>query len=91
VNSSAELVDDVPDGVVTVTSTVPPACGGATAVNSLDDATVTLELATEPKSTVVEPSTKLAPATVTEVPPTESPDDGDTLVTLGADSGVTLS
>ena len=49
-NWSDEEVEDVPEGVVTVTSTVPADCGGLTAVICVAESTVKTA-ATEPKCT----------------------------------------
>ncbi len=90
VNSSAALSALVPDGLVTVTSTLLlPA--GETAVIEVAELTVKLVAAVEPKRTAVAP-VKLVPVMVTEVPPVEGPDTGLNALTVGAvgDAGVLL-
>jgi hypothetical protein len=84
VNWSADEVPDVPLGVVTVTSTVPAACAGATTVMLVELATTTLVPAVPPKLTVA-PLTKLVPVTVTDVPPPIAPEVGAMLVTVGVE------
>jgi hypothetical protein len=71
----------VPDGVVTVTSTVPvPA--GERAVIELGELTVKLAALVDPKLTAVAP-VRLLPLTVTVVPPAAGPSLGATPVMLG--------
>jgi hypothetical protein len=78
------VVADVPDEVVTVTSTV-PAPAGLGAVIEPVELTVTLDAGLEPKLTVVAPALKPMPATVTAVPPRVLPELGLTEETLGGD------
>src|SRR5262249_10170906 len=87
-NLSAVLVDDVPEGVVTVTSTVCPAVpAGSVAVILVADTTVKLVAGVPPNDTPVAPL-KLLPVIVTVVPPVAGPLAGDTLLTVGADEFV---
>ena len=79
---SALLVAEVPPALVTVTSTVPAASAGATAVIELAELTVTLVAATLPKLTVL-PATNPVPVIATEVPPVVVPLVGLTAVTVG--------
>ena len=84
VNRSAEDVALVPpDGVVTVTSTIPAASGGEVAVTCVDESTVKEAAGVVPKSTAAAP-VKSYPLMVTEAPPAVDPYDGDTPVTEGA-------
>ena len=81
-NRSAELVADVPLGVLTVTSTGPvPA--GLTAVIDVPETTLTPVAAAVPKATV-SPVRKPLPVMVTVVPPTVGPPVGLMPVTVGA-------
>jgi hypothetical protein len=73
----------VPLYVVTVTSTVPAACGGAMAVMEVSLLTVKLSAATEPKLTAVA-AVKPLPLMVTVVPPPLLPLLVSRPVTLGA-------
>jgi hypothetical protein len=85
-NRSAELVADVPPGVVTVTSTVPlPAglAGGLTAVIWVSLLNVKLLAGTVPNSTFVAP-VKSRPVIMTVVFPAAGPNVGEMLVTVGA-------
>src|SRR5437667_12836177 len=70
-----------PSGLVTVTSTVPSACGGAVAVMEVLW-TVTLVAGVPPNVTVAF-GTKLAPVMVTMVPPALGPELGRMVVTIG--------
>ena len=71
----------VPTEVVTETATAPvPA--GSTTVSLVGLSTVTVEPGVVPKSTDVT-VVKLAPVTVTVVPPPSGPTSGVTLVTVG--------
>ena len=72
---SAGLVDEVPPGVVTVTSTTPAVPAGLTAVIVVELTTMTLMAAVAPKSTTVAPP-KLFPVMVTLVPPEVEPKRG---------------
>jgi len=79
--TSAAVMELVPLGVVTVTSTVPvPA--GAVAVMDVAEPTVKDVAATNPNRTAVAP-VKAAPATVTCVPPASGPEEGLIAVTTG--------
>ena len=77
------LVALVALGVVTVTSTVPAACAGDTALMCDESFTVNDAAGVAPKFTAVAP-VKLVPVIVTEVPPLAGPELGLTLVTVGA-------
>ena len=80
-NWSAEDGEEVPPGVVTVTSTVPlPA--GEVAVIVPSTLLVKPVAGLDPKSTAVAPE-RLEPLMVTEVPPPVGPELGLTLVTDG--------
>jgi hypothetical protein len=82
VNWSAGVTALVPDGPVTVTSTVPlPA--GDTAVICESLLTVKLAAGVPPKLTVVA-SVNPDPLMVTVVPPAGGPDDGLTALTVGS-------
>jgi hypothetical protein len=82
VNWSAADVADVPEGVVTVMSTVPAALAGETAVIEVAELTVKLVAEVVPNFTAVAPDSAV-PVMVTEVPPAKGPDVGDTAVTVG--------
>ena len=90
VNWSAEEDALVPPGVMTVTSTVPGACAGETAIRVVAEVTVTLLALEVPKSTVA-PVTNPVPVIVTEVPPATGPAVGTMLVTVGTGSYVNWS
>jgi hypothetical protein len=75
-------VADVPLGVITVTSTVPAASGGDTAVNRLSVLTMKLVTGMLPKTTAVAPLKPL-PFTATVVPPAVVPVVVPRLVTTG--------
>jgi hypothetical protein len=81
-NSSAELVAEVPPPVVTVMFTVPADSDGEVATILTDESTVYVEAALEPKSTAVAP-VRFVPLIVTDVPPAIGPAVGDTDVTVG--------
>ena len=70
---SAELVGEVPLGVVTVTSTGPAAPAGLCAVIWVAELTTTLVLAVVPKCTAVAP-VKFVPVRTTDVPPAAGPE-----------------
>src|ERR1700747_1889507 len=72
----------VPPGVVTVTSTKPAACAGATALSWVADTNVTKVDAVAPNFTLA-PDTKLVPLIVTVLAPVVGPAIGLTLVTAG--------
>jgi hypothetical protein len=80
---SAELVAEVPPGVVTVTSTVPAEPAGAVAVMLVALTTVNEVAAVLPKLTAVAPVNPL-PVMVTAVPPASGPATGEIPVTTGA-------
>ena len=79
---SAEEVEEVPDGVVTVMSTVAADSAGEVAVIWVALFTVKLVAFVVPNLTAVAP-VKLVPVMVTEVPPASGPEDGLTAVTVG--------
>ncbi len=79
---------DVPVGVLTVTSTVPDAWEGETAVIEVSELKVKLA-ATPPKYTTLAP-VKPVPLTVTVVPPAVVPEVPVRLVTAGAKLAVTV-
>ena len=82
-NSSAGLAVLVPLGVVTVTSTVPPATSaGEVALAEVEEMTVKLVAGVEPKATALAP-VKLLPVMMTEVAPAGRPAAGLTTVTEG--------
>jgi hypothetical protein len=80
---SAELVAEVPPGVVTVTSTVPAEPAGEVAVMLVSLTTVNEVAAVLPKLTAVAPVNPL-PVIVTDVPPASGPAVGEIPVTTGA-------
>jgi hypothetical protein len=82
VNLSLILVDDVPDGVTTVTSTAPVPAGDV-AVIEVSEFTVNAVAATDPNLTEVAP-VKPLPVTLTTVPPGAGPEFGETLETMVA-------
>ena len=65
----------VPEGVVTVTATVPTAPAGETAVMALAEVTSKLVAATEPKLTALAPI-KPVPVTLTVLAPAVGPTAG---------------
>jgi hypothetical protein len=73
--------------VLTVTSTVPAACGGDTALIEVSEFTVKLLAATLPNETPVAP-VKPLPVMVTLVPPAVLPELGEIPVTAGAGAAV---
>jgi len=79
---SAAEVADVPEGVVTVTSTIPAAWTGLVAVIEVALTTITPVAAVLPNFTAVAP-VKLVPEIVTEVPPAIEPDAGEIPVMVG--------
>jgi len=81
---SALLVAEVPPALVTVTSTVPAASAGATAVIELAELTVTLVAAVDPNFTVL-PAANPVPVMVTDVPPAVVPPAGLTELTDAAE------
>jgi len=82
---SLVLMALVPIGVVTLTSTVPSGSAGDTAVIEVEEFTVELTAAADPKFTAVAPL-KLAPAILTVVPSTVEPWLGDTFLTSGGET-----
>jgi hypothetical protein len=81
---SAALVALVPEPVVTVTSTTAPVVpAGDVAVIVVALVTVNDAAAVAPKLTAVAP-VNVVPVIVTVVPPVLGPDDGATVVTVGA-------
>ena len=74
---------DVPPGVITVTSTTPAACGGATAVIDVAEFKVKDWGAMLPKR-IAEAPAKFVPVIVTDVPPNPGPLLGLSPVTVGA-------
>ncbi len=82
-NWSPTETADVPPGVVTMTSTRPAACAGATAVAEVADTGVNDVAAVVPNDTAVRP-VRFVPVIVTEVPPAVEPVVGDSDVTVGA-------
>jgi hypothetical protein len=89
VSAGVREADEVPPGVVTVTSTTPALPGGEVAVHCVEETQLTLVAATGPKETLTAPGVleKLVPEMVTAVPPLNGPDEGLTPVT----DGVTLN
>ena len=86
-NWSAAEADEVPAGVVTVTSTAPLAvAGGLVTVSWVSPATARFVAATVPKRTPVA-LVKPLPVTVTGVSPASGPVAGLTPVTTGAGTG----
>jgi hypothetical protein len=81
-NSSAVEPGDVPDGVVTVISTVVAATAGATAVIDPSPFTMNPVAAVAPKETAVAP-TRFVPWTVTAMPPDSGPELGAMLAPNG--------
>ena len=79
---SAAEIADVPEGVVTVTSTIPAVYAGLVAVIEVALTTVTPVAAVVPKFTAVAPR-RFVPEIVTEVPPAVEPDIGVMPVTVG--------
>jgi hypothetical protein len=79
---SALEVTEVPNGVVTVTSTVAADSAGETAVICVAELTVKLVAAVAPKLTAVAPVNEV-PVMVTDVPPAVDPEVGLTEVTVG--------
>jgi hypothetical protein len=86
VKLSAALVAVVPDGVTTVTSTVPAGSAGETIVIDVAELTTRPVPGVAPKLTAVAP-VKLVPVTVTVVPPAIGPAEGLTLVTVAFGGG----
>jgi hypothetical protein len=80
VNRSAAVTAEVPDGVVTVISTVPCPCGLVTVI-CVPESAVILP-ATPPKLTPVAPA-RPVPVIVTTVPPVVYPLAGEIPVTAG--------
>ena len=78
--------------MVTVTSTVPAACGGVSAVMVVASTTTTL-VASAPPTVTVGPAVKFVPVIVISVPPDVGPVEGVTLSIVGVVgvAGVTVS
>ena len=81
-NWSDELVDEVPPAVVTVTWTVPEACGGAIAMSVVAD--FTWKLAGSVPNLTAVAAVRLVPVMVTTVPPAVLPPVRLSPVTVGA-------
>jgi hypothetical protein len=79
---SALTADEVPLGLVTVTSTVPAVPGGDVTVSEVSELTVKLVTVAPPKATLVAP-VKPVPVRVTEVPPAVEPELGEIPLTVG--------
>jgi len=86
VNWSADETIDVPAVLVTLTSTVPAASAGVTAVIDVEEFTVYDVAATEPNETPVT-LLKFVPMTVIEVPPAVVPLAVPRPVTVGGNTG----
>jgi hypothetical protein len=84
-NRSALPVDDVPPGVVTVTSTWPSAPPGVVAVIEVSLLTVA-EVAETPPNSTLDSGENPVPVMVTGVPPVSGPAEGETAVTVGTGS-----
>jgi hypothetical protein len=84
---SALDVADVPLGVVTVTSMVPEASAGATAVIAVSDTIVKLVAAVAPNVTALAP-VKFVPVIVTTLPPLTDPSVALTALTVGAEAAL---
>ena len=82
---AAALTALVPDGVVTVTSTMPAAWAGAVAVTLVSDPKVK-SASVSPNRTAVTP-VRLVPVIVTLVPPAAGPLAGAIPVTVGTAGG----
>ena len=78
----------VPLAVVTVMSVVLTVCAGLMAVTVVSFTTLKLAAAVAPKATAVRPLLKPFPVSVTEVPPVEGPELGETLTTACELAGV---
>ena len=74
--------DEVPPGVVTVTSTVPCAAAGVNSTISVSVTDSKVVTSTDPNDTVVRPS-RFVPVIVTVVPPSTEPCCTDSDVTVG--------
>ena len=75
----------LPEGVVTITDTAPALCAGVTQVISVALTTFT-DVAAKPSKLTDDAPVKLAPLTLTLVPPVVRPVAGLTLVRMGAGS-----
>ena len=84
-NWSAEVVGEVPPGVVTVMSTVPADPEGEVTEQVVRELQVTIGADVVPNLAMVvdEPVTNPVPVTVTTVVPPSGPTPGDTPVTVG--------
>jgi hypothetical protein len=86
VNRSAVVTAEVPDGVVTVMSTVPVPAGLVTVICVPESAVIAP--AAPPKLTLVAPANPV-PVIVTTVPPVLGPRAGEITVTAGGGGGAT--
>ena len=86
VNSSADDVADVPDGVVTVMLIVPVEPAGAVAVIDVDESTVYDVALVEPNLTAVAPVKPVPVMVMGLVPPAVPPTIGLTPVTVGGEA-----
>src|SRR5439155_921443 len=77
-------------GLVTVTLTAPAACAGVVAV-IVELFTTLTPVAALPPTLTVAPVTKLAPVIVTAVPPVVGPEEGATVLTVGAGADAVLN
>ncbi len=82
--TSAAEVEDVPPGVVAVTSTAPDPAGEVAVIEVAESAVIVA--ASRPKSTAIT-LLRLVPVMVTEVPPAAGPVVGVIEVTVGAGGG----
>jgi hypothetical protein len=82
VNSSAEVIAEVPFGVVTVTSTTPADPAGDIPIIMPEETTLNVATGVLPKFTAVAP-VKFVPLIVTNVPPATGPLVGEIPVTVG--------
>jgi hypothetical protein len=81
--SLPDVLDVLPLLLVTVTWTLPDACGGAVATMAVSESTVKDSAASEPKLTLVMDD-RLVPVMVTTVPPPVLPEVMLSPVTVGA-------
>ena len=73
---------------MTVTSTAPAVPKGVEQVSEVAELNTT-EVQGDPPTSTVAPFTKLVPVIVIDVPAVSGPEDGATVVTVGAGKGVT--
>ena len=76
-----------PSVLVTTTSTVPAVCAGVVAVTAVPSSFAIVAVADAPPSFTVAPGRNHAPLMVTNVPPLDAPELGETVVTVGAGWG----